>query len=169
MQGMMDTVGRIDMIGLTYGEHLMVWGMRRIVTGRGVDGLFLDECRHAFSTDGEDAAGAVCVFLCLLGRSARQVFEIAPPGALTLTRDERRILTLLAAAQAEDPVLLDAHLRWVSVPGYRPALAEAAVTLGRLLAEHGHFLSPGTPGTPGAPRVPGVRLRLYTNGAEGQV
>ncbi len=165
MQGMMDTVGRIDMIGLTYGEHLIVWGMRRIVTGQGVDGLFLDECRHAFDTDGVEAAGALCVFLCLLGRSARRAFEIAPPGALALTRDERRILTLLAAAQADDAAWLNAHLRWTSTPGTRPALTEAAVTLGRLLADHGHFLSPGTPGAPRADGVPGMRLRLYTNEA----
>jgi hypothetical protein len=163
MQGMMDAVGRIDMVGLTYGEHLMIWGLRRIVTGRGVDDLFLDECRHAFGADGPEAMGAVCVFLCLLGRSARRAFEIAPPGALTLTRDERRILTLLAAAQAEDGAWLEAHLRWLAAPVHRTALATATISLARLLAEHGPWVSPGAPPCDGAA---GGGLRVYTNGFE---
>jgi hypothetical protein len=152
MQGMMDGVGRIDMVGLTYGEHLMIWGLRRIVTGRGVDGLFLDECRHAFGDDGADAAGGICLFLCLLGRSARRVFEIGSPGALVLTRDERQILTLLAAAQADDEagdqIRLQAHLRWVATPAHRPALVRATMALARLLAVHGHWLSSGAWGAP---------------------
>ncbi len=137
--------GRLDMIGLTYGEQLIVWGLRRIVTERGPDGLLLDECYGAFGGDGDEALRTLCLFLCLLGHSARQIFEIGSPGLLVMTRDESRILTLLAAAQrcaeAGDLTLLDAHLRWLAPTAHRPPLAQVSLALGNLLAAHGHWLS----------------------------
>jgi hypothetical protein len=153
----MDAVGRIDMIGLTYGEHLIIWGLRRIVTWRGADGLFLDECLYAFGDDGADAVGTFCVFLRLLGRAAWKTFEIGPPGALALTRDERQILTLLAAAQMDDDsggkesggqARLDAHLRWIAAPVHRAALAQATLSLAQLLAAHGHRFPLDAPSGP---------------------
>ncbi len=144
MPDMMEEVGRIDMIGLTYGEHLMVWGLRRIVTARSADDLLRDEFSYAFADDGGDAMGTFCAFLCLLGRSARRTLEIGLPGSLVLTGHEHRILTLLAAAQRDEaeggPVLLGAHLQWLTTPANRTTLTQATLSLARLLACHGHWL-----------------------------
>jgi len=138
-------VARFAMVGLTYGEHLIVWGLRRVVTESGPDGLLLDECCCAFSDDGDEALRMLCLFLCMLGRSARRPFEIGAPGALAVTRDENRILMLLAAAQrwAEngDQALVDAHLLWLAAPEHRPALAQVTLALGNLLAAHGYVLA----------------------------
>lgn len=141
-----NTMGCIDMIGLTYGEHLVVWGIRRIVTERGPDWLLFDECCCAFGEDeGGGAVKILCLFTCVLGRSARKILEVAAPGTLAMTCDERRILTLVAAAQIctqdNDRTLFDAHLRWLASPVHRPALAQAVRTLGALLAAHGHWFS----------------------------
>ena len=138
-------IGRVSMIGLSYGEHLIVWGLRRVVTEHGPDGLLLDECHAAFSDDGDEALRALCLFLCLLGRAARRPIQIGTPGTLAVTWDESRILTLLAAAQrwAEDgdQARVDAHLQWLAPPAHRQALAQVTLALGSLLAAHGHFLA----------------------------
>lgn len=141
------------MIGLTYGEHLVVWGLRRIVTERGPDSLLLAECQCAFSDEGGEGFRILCLFLVLLGRAARKTFEIGSPGSLVMTRDERRIVTLLAAAQIytenDNRTLLDAHLEWLASAAHRSELAQATITLGALLAAHGHwFFLPAPPPPP---------------------
>jgi hypothetical protein len=137
--------GRISMIGLSYGEHLIVWGLRRVVAAHGPDGQLLDECHAAFSDDGDEAMRALCLFLCLLGRAARRPIQIGTPGTLAVTWDEGRILTFLAAAQrwaeGDGPARVDAHLQWLAPPAHRPALAQVSLALGNLLAAHGHFFS----------------------------
>ncbi len=136
--------GRVSMVGLNYGEHFIVWGLRRVVTEHGPDGLLLDECHAACGNDGDEAMRALCLFLCLLGRAARRPVQIGTPGTLAVTWDENRILTLLAAAQrcTEDagPARVDAHLQFLALPAHRPVLAQVALALGGLLAAHGHFL-----------------------------
>lgn len=138
-------IGRVSMLGLNYGAHLIIWGLRRVVTAHGPDGFLLDECHCAFSEDGDEAMRALCLFLCLMGRAARRPIQIGTPGTLAVTWDENRILTLLAAAQkwAEDgdQARVDAHLQWLASPAQRPALAQVTLALGQLLAAHGHFLS----------------------------
>jgi hypothetical protein len=46
-----------------------------------------------------------------------------------VTGDERQVLTLLAAAQAEDHALFQAHLRWLARPQQRLELQIAAYAL----------------------------------------
>jgi hypothetical protein len=138
-------ISRVSMVGLNYGEHFIIWGLRRVVTEHGPDGLLLDECYAACGNEGDEAMRALCLFLCLLGRAARRPVQIGTPGTLAVTWDESRILTLLAAAQRcsqeGDQARVDAHLQFLALPAHRPVLAEVTLTLASLLATHGHLLS----------------------------
>lgn len=82
---------------------------------------------------GPDAAEVYvvfCAFLRALARASRRRLCVAPPGSFVLTGDERQMLTLLAAAQADDMTQFEAHLCWLTYPGARKGLGSAA----RLLA-----------------------------------
>ena len=115
--------------GSGYGEHLLVWSWRRIVTGKihcpVMEKEFADAC-------GEDA-GAVflllCSFLKALAAASRRPLTIRAPDPFSVTSDERQILTLLAAAQAADDALLQAHLRWLAHPARRHELERTARAL----------------------------------------
>ena len=134
--------GRGSMMGLSYGEQLVVWGIRKIVGGKGSDPDLLTEFQAAFGSEGEEGLRIFCSFFRLLGQAARKPYEIAPPGSLQVLPDERRMLTLIAAAQRSvtsgDPALLQAHLLWLAAADHRPALARIAQAFASLLQLHGH-------------------------------
>lgn len=73
---------------------------------------------HEFSDACGNDAGEVlltfCAFLRALALASRRPLSIGSPGRLAVTADERRILILLAAAQAGTPSLFEAHLRWLA-------------------------------------------------------
>jgi hypothetical protein len=67
---------------------------------------------------------------------------VAPPGALDVTRHERRLLRAAAAAQAEDDGLVDNYLFKLALhPQARPPLARAVTALATTLAVSGYWLS----------------------------
>jgi hypothetical protein len=67
---------------------------------------------------------------------------VAPPGALDVTRHERRLLRAAAAAQAEDDGLVDNYLFKLALhPQARPPLVRAVTALATTLAISGYWLS----------------------------
>src|SRR5262252_5579273 len=58
-----------------------------------------------------------------LAYAGRRRLQIGYPGYAALTRDERQILILIALAQRDDPMRLDAHLQIIGLAARRPALA----------------------------------------------
>ncbi len=120
--------------GFGFGEHLLVWSWRRVATGRTLCPLMMDDFSAAFGEDGPEVFATFCTFLQALAVASRRPLAISAPGCPNITAGERQILTLLAAAQADAPAMLEAHLRWIAIPEKRIVLAIATSALARALA-----------------------------------
>ncbi len=86
--------------GFGYAEHLLVWSWRRIAMGRSFCPLMREEFAACCGEDGPEVFVTFCIFLKALAVASRRQFVIGIPGCVTVTADERQVLTLLAAAQA---------------------------------------------------------------------
>ena len=122
-----------DMRGFGYGEHLLVWSWRRIAAGRADCRLMAREFGDACGEDAAEVFATFCTFLKALGFACRRRLAIGEPGAPAVTADERQVLTLIAAAQAATPALMEAHLRWLTEPDRRHVLQIAAGALANAL------------------------------------
>jgi len=118
-----------DARGLGYGEHLLVWSWRRIVTGRIHCPVMAQEFADACGSDAGEVFLTLCTFLKALAFASRRQLVIRAPDPFGVTSDERQVLTLLAAAQSEDHSLFQAHLRWLAPPERRRGLQIAAQAL----------------------------------------
>lgn len=114
-------------------EQMLVWSWRRIATGHACCPLTMDAFAAACGEEGPDVYVTFCTFLQALAVASRRQFLIGAPGCAAVTADERQVLTLLAAAQADAPALLDAHLCWIAIPEKRPVLEIATCALARAL------------------------------------
>lgn len=123
-----------EVLSFGYAEHLLVWSWRRIAMGRSCCSLMMEQFADACGEDGPEVFVTFCTFLKALAVASRRQFVIGTPGCLAVTADERQVLTLLAAAQAETPALLEAHLRWIAIPEKRHVLEIGTGALARALA-----------------------------------
>ena len=149
----------LGVLGLTYGEHLLVWTLRRLVARRGSCPLIAHEFTEVFGEDGEEMLSILRIFLGLLGTAARRRLSFGHPGWPGVTGDEQQVLSLIAAAQAENAALLEAHLAWLARIDARRPLALATRGLAAAFAEHDLGFSPAAAPTAAsnAPRAP-IRL-----------
>jgi hypothetical protein len=116
-----------------YGGHLLVWSWRRIASGRAHCPVMARQFARACGEDAAEVLLTFHTFLKALAFAARRQLAIGAPCALAITPDERRILTLIAAAQAEMPGLFEAHLRALARPERRHVLQLAAGALATAL------------------------------------
>ena len=137
-----------EMFALSDSEHLLVWTWRRIAAGRGDCPLIPREFARACGEDAAEVFVTFSTFLRALGCASRRLLRVGAPGSASLTRDERQLLSVIAAAQAGDAVRGEAHLRWLARAALRHALANAANALGAALAAHGHWLPQPDPMAP---------------------
>ncbi len=121
-------------MGSGYGEHLLVWSWRRIASGRGHCPVLAKEFADACGEDANEVLLTFSTFLKAWAFASRRQLVIGAPDAFTVSPDERRALSLLAAAQAEEPAMLEAHLRWIASPDKRSTLAIAAGALATALS-----------------------------------
>lgn len=122
----------LDIGGSGYSEHLLVWSWRRIVEGRIHCPVMAREFADACGQAGPRAFLALCTFLRALGAASRRQLTFWAPNPFDVTADERQVLTLLAAAQADDHALFQAHLHWLARPQQRHELQVAAHALAAL-------------------------------------
>jgi len=134
--------------GSGYAEHLLIWSWRRIATGRVECPVMAKEFTDACGDDAQEVFATFCTFLKTLGFSSRRRLNMRAPGWPTMTADERRILTLLAAAQAGDCALLEAHLCWLTRPHRRHELQIAVCAFATALAASNLVLSLPAPSPP---------------------
>ena len=117
------------------------------------------------NADSACAEQAFCSFLVAAQRTegAREPY-FAHPNSPLLTRDERRLLRALAAAQAGDEVLLDNYLyKFALGPLPRAQLAQAMRALAKSLSDPQH----GSPSsTPRQLTVPLVAFGARSQGRE---
>lgn len=116
-----------------FGQHLLIWSWRRMAVGHTFCPLMMDDFSAAFGEDGPEVFATFCTFLQALGFASRRPLTIGAPGCPEITAGERQILTLLAAAQADAPAMLEAHLRWIAIPEKRTVLEIATSALARAL------------------------------------
>lgn len=129
-----------DLRDLGYGEHLLVWGFRAVVSGRGECPIVAREFKQACGDLAGETRAALTVFVQQLAVQGRRTVSLAPPGCLTLTRDEQLVVAVFAAAQAGDQDRLDAHLAWLLAGPPAPPFAACARAVAQALAISGHRL-----------------------------
>ncbi len=144
----MDTMpGPDDAAAINPCAYLLTWSWRLVVTGRShcpLLGTLLDDaCGH----DAGRVFRALCSFLCTLALAPRRRLEVNPPGCPQLTHDEKSLLAMVAAAQHDWPVLLDAHLCRIAHGRRRRELAQSVHALAAALDAAGLWLP-----APDAPR-----------------
>ncbi len=132
------TIGvRQDVAGLDYGEHLLVWTLRKIAVRRDVGcPVILREFTAACGDDAARVLTTLRAFLEVLGYTARRRISIGHPGWFGLTGDERQILSMIRAAQEGDQALLAAQVCWFARIDRQPELASAARALAAAFAAH---------------------------------
>jgi hypothetical protein len=150
-----------DVTGLNYGEHLLVWTLRKIVARRDaacpvIQSEFAKAC-------GEEADSVLTVFqafLEVLGYTARRRISIGHPGWCGLTGDERQILGMIGAAQNGDQPRLAAMVCWFARADVQRQLALA--TRGLAAAFVAHELLVFTPSVSAAVPAGGTPLGLVS-------
>jgi hypothetical protein len=94
----------------------------------------------AYGTDAVEVYMTFCTLLAALAYASRRALSAGHPGCDWLTGDERQLLTLIAAAQAEDRPLFEANLRWLARAELRASLAMTANAFANALRAHGQIL-----------------------------
>jgi hypothetical protein len=126
-----------DIAEFGYGEHLLVFAWRRM-DAQGTDAAVMpEEFAQACGEDAGEVFNTFCSFLKALAFAGRRGLTLGAPGCLSITADEKMVLTLIAAAQAEMPALLEAHLRWLAEPEKRHVLELATSALAAALEANG--------------------------------
>jgi hypothetical protein len=121
---------------LSGDESLAIWALRRI-TGQGWNCALSCTARPAHIE--KELAYIADRFRAAFG--GMRPVRLAMPGSQELTKDERRLLHAIAAAQAQDAQLLDNYLYRLALdPSARAPLAEAVKSLAACLAVHGSWL-----------------------------
>ncbi len=142
----------IDLRDLTYGEHLIVWAFRAFAKGRDC-AIVRKEFDHGCGEHAAEAFGAMRIFVQQLAMLGRRPIVLAPPGCLTVVRDEQLVLCLFAAAQAGDSDRFAAHFRWLAAGPHDPVLERVVRLIATALAQRGHRLrAQAQPAEPDAER-----------------
>lgn len=128
-----------DLRDLTYGEHLILWAFRAFAKGREC-AIVRREFDHGCGDLAAEAFSAMRVFVQQLALRARRSILLAPPGCLTVVRDEQLVLCLFAATQAGDSERFAAHFRWLAGGPHDPVLERIAQIVTRALSLRGHRL-----------------------------
>jgi hypothetical protein len=129
------------LLGLSYGEHLLIWSMRRMASGRAGCPLIAREFADACGAEAEHVMAAFGFFFATLARAGRRRLMVSPPGCVGLSNDEQLILSVFAAAQTRAAARLRAHLAWLAPPQEEARLEAAATVVAAALALNGHRLS----------------------------
>jgi hypothetical protein len=143
-----------DIRDLTHAEHAIVWAFRVTAMGRSacpmVDRVFRDLAGPVAA----EAKASFTVFVEELRRQGRRTVTLAPPGMLTMTRDEQLIVAVFAAAQVGDYQRLDAHLTWLLGRSPQAPFAAAACLVADAFSMTGAELRQPDMVPPAAPELP---------------
>ena len=127
------------------GGRLLVSTLRRTALGHGCTHLIRRDFAVAFPGDANEVFATFRAFLQALAHAGRRKLRVAYPGAPALTPDETLLLAIVAAAQAGDEALFEAHLCWLTLPEARHAVAITARALAAALVAHGQWLHMSDP------------------------
>src|ERR1700744_2250725 len=114
------------LMGLTDAQCLIVRTFRKILLGNKNCPTLARDFALAYGGDGVEVYMTFGTWLAALAYASRRPLSAGHPGCDWLTGDERQLLTLIAAAQAENEALFEANLRWLSRTDLRASLAMTA-------------------------------------------
>jgi hypothetical protein len=127
-------------MGLTDAQCLIVRTFRKILLGNRNCPALARDFTLAYGADAVEVYMTFCTLLAALAYASRRSLSAGHPGCNWLTGDERQLLTLIAAAQAEDQPLFEANLRWLARADLRASLAMTANAFANALRAHGQIL-----------------------------
>ena len=119
---------------LSEGARLALWSMRALATGTREALTVRWKFEHEFGATAGDLFADLTRFMTALNAHCRREISLAPIGCEKLMADERSLVAVLGAAQAEDMECLMAHLRWLLVGGPQSTIVLAAMRLTARLA-----------------------------------
>ena len=128
-------------LGLSLAERTLLYGFRRMASGGDQCPATRREFAAALGPLAEDALAAFRCFFWTLAAFGRRRLVVGFPGAGTVSRDERLLLVVFAAAQADEPGRLCAHLRLLAGGADHRFLAASATVVAKSLAAAGHRLT----------------------------
>lgn len=140
---------------LTQGEHLLLWAFRATAFGKGDCRILRRTFDMSCGFAGLEALAAIKVLVSEIRRSGRRELILAVPGSYDLTHDERLVLAVFAAAQAEDYARMEAHLVWLTGRAVAPPFGAAACLVAQAFSMNGLVLR-----LPPMAATPGSRARL---------
>ncbi|WP_304219437.1 hypothetical protein [Phenylobacterium aquaticum] len=111
---------------LLRGEHTLIWAFRALAFGAGGCPLLKRQFADCCGPIGTETLNALTVFVRELGLHGRRKVTLCAPGSYALSCDERLLLALFGAAQAEDYARMEAHLAWLLADAPRPPFGAAA-------------------------------------------
>lgn len=129
----------IDLDDLSYGDHLIVWAFRSFARGRDCP-IVRHEFDHGCGARAGEAFVAMRVFVQQWATQGRRSIVLAPPGGLTVARDEQIMLRVFAAAQAGDGAGLSDHFRALTGGACNPIVGRAVTLVAEALKARGHRL-----------------------------
>jgi hypothetical protein len=147
----------VDLCDLLYGEHLIVWAFRAFARGRDCP-IVRREFDHGCGERAGEAFAAMRVFVQQWALKGRRTVVLAPPGGLSLARDEQTMLGLFAAAQAGDRAGFAGHFRLLTGGPPNPIVERAVTLVAEAMHARGHGLRPFADVAPAVDVEPSSRL-----------
>lgn len=127
-----------DILELTTAEQFALWSLRHRRACPWDAQTIAEGFFRAFGICGvEEALAGFSALGEALGRHGRRRLSLNGCTCRAIAADERALLTLLAAAQADDRPHVDALAGWLCRPAGQPALVEAAGRYASALAARG--------------------------------
>ena len=130
-----------ELASLRSAEQFLIWALRRMMLQRGPCPLLAREFTLLCGDEGPEALVAYHTLVRFLARNGRHRLAVGELALPRLTRDERQLLSLLAAVQASDAIRAEAHLRWLTATPMRQRIEAAARLAGDIFARHGQLFA----------------------------
>jgi len=121
-------------------ERFLVERLRQFTQERGAAFGLSQQFGLRFGSDGIEALIAFQSLISLLVRNGRRRFMVGEFALPYLTRDERQMLSLLAAVQGEDAPCAKAHMSWLAPKSVHHQIETVAIHVGNVLSCHGQRL-----------------------------
>lgn len=145
---------------LSASESLIVRTYRKVLLGNKNCPTMSRDFAALYGADAGEVYMTFCTLLCALAYASRRPLKVGYPGCRGLTGDERQLLTLIAAVQAEDTVCFEAHLRWLARAELCASLAITLNAFAHALLSHGQVLPLMKVAVPVDNTPPPLKLRL---------
>jgi len=150
----------ISLAALGDSEGLIVRTYRKILLGNKDCPTLPRDFAALYGADAGEIYLTFCTLLCALAYASRRPLSVGYPGCGLLTGDERQLLTLIAAAQAEDAPCFEAHLRWLARTDLRASLTITLNAFANALRSHDQILPQRKAAVPVNDATPPLKLRL---------